>query len=169
MQPFSLVTFGITSNIVQKYLIPSLYDMEEKGLLPANMIIVGIARRQMSEKDLADYLHQTLHLENLHHKHEIKAEVFQKLCKKFCYLSGEIEDRDLYEKLKKTIGEGNIIYYLATYPELYKYVFDNLQKVGLNKQKSGLCRFGFITFASPVRSAFAASDSPVCRTSLPFQ
>src|SRR3989344_1258586 len=140
MQPFSLVTFGITSNIVQKYLIPSLYDMEEKGLLPANMIIVGIARRQMSEKDLADYLHQTLHLENLHHKHEIKAEVFQKLCKKFCYLSGEIEDRDLYEKLKKTIGEGNIIYYLATYPELYKYVFDNLQKVGLNKQKSGWVR-----------------------------
>ncbi|KKS11206.1 MAG: Glucose-6-phosphate 1-dehydrogenase, partial [Parcubacteria group bacterium GW2011_GWB1_41_5] len=116
------------------------YDMEEKGLLPANMIIVGIARRQMSEKDLADYLHQTLHLENLHHKHEIKAEVFQKLCKKFCYLSGEIEDRDLYEKLKKTIGEGNIIYYLATYPELYKYVFDNLQKVGLNKQKSGWVR-----------------------------
>src|SRR3972149_10435506 len=135
MQSFTLVSFGITSNLSQIKLIPALYDMEEKKLLPPAVEIVGIARRKMSDKEFKDYIFQTLKRENIHHKHEIKKEVFLKLCKRLKYVSGDIEDRSLYEKLKKVLKAGNKIYYLATYPELYKYVFENLQRNGLNKGK----------------------------------
>lgn len=140
MDSFALVIFGITSNLVQKYLIQVLYDMEEKGLLPEGMSIVGIARKPMSDSEFKDYIHNTLHLENIHHKHEIKEAVFQKLCQRLKYISGQIQDRIVYESLVKYLKHDNRIFYLATYPELYKAVFDNLQKNNLNKQNGGWVR-----------------------------
>lgn len=51
MEPFTLVIFGITSNLVQIKLIPALYDLAERGLLPKDLVIIGIARRGLSESD----------------------------------------------------------------------------------------------------------------------
>lgn len=140
MESFALVIFGITGNLAQIKLIPALYDMEEKSLLPEDMTIVGIARRKMSDEDLRKYVHEVLHLENVHHKHEIKEAVFKNLCRKIKYLSGEIEAQTLYEKIKKQVSHKNRIYYLATYPDLYHYIFENLQKHKLNIQNSGWVR-----------------------------
>lgn len=140
MDSFALVIFGITGNLAQKYLIPTLYDMEEKNLLPKGVIVVGIARRQMSDSDLKKYIHQVLHQENIHHKHKIEEGVFKKLCARINYISGEIEDHNLYAKLKDFLKHDNRIYYLATYPDLYHYIFENLQKLELNKQNSGWVR-----------------------------
>lgn len=140
MDSFALVIFGITSNLAQIKLIPALYDMEEKGLLPEGMTIVGIARKEMSDEQFQNYIHTTLHLENIHHKHEIKEAVFRKLCQRFKYLSGQIQSQPLYEKLAKFLKHNNRIFYLATYPELYREVFENLKTNGLNKQNGGWVR-----------------------------
>src|SRR3989338_320937 len=137
MNSFSLVIFGITSNLAQIKLLPALYDMEEKGLLSSDMSVVGISRREMSTSDLQDYVHQVLHLENIHHRHEIKEKVFQKLCHRLKYISGDVTDQNLYAKLKKQLNHKNRIFYLATYPDLYHYVFENLQRHKLNEQNGG--------------------------------
>lgn len=138
MDSFALVIFGITGNLAQIKLIPVLYDMAEKGLLPDNMIIIGIARKPMSQKEFQDYFHKTLLLENIHHKHGIKKDIFESLCKKLHYIAGNADDSKLYEKLKEY--KGNRIYYLATYPQLYKTIFENLQENNLNKQDQGWVR-----------------------------
>ena len=140
MDSFALIIFGITGNLAQIKLIPVLYDMEEKGLLPDGVIIVGIARREMTGRQLQNYVSEVLSLENIHHKHPIKEDVFKKLCERFKYLSGEIQDEKLYARLTSEISHKNRIYYLATYPELYHYIFENLQKHKLNFQNSGWVR-----------------------------
>lgn len=140
MESFALTIFGITSNLAQIKLIPALYDMEEKGVLPESMAIIGIARKEMSDEEFKNYIHSVLHLENVHHQHEVKEEVFQKLYQRFKYLSGQIQDQSLYEKLAKLLNHKNRIFYLATYPELYAQVFENLQKNKLNIQNSGWVR-----------------------------
>lgn len=148
MDSFALVIFGITGNLAQIKLIPALYDMAEKGALPKKMSIIGIARRPMTTKQFQEYFRQILNQENIHHRHEIKEEIFDELCRKLHYLSGDVQDPGLYENLKeyldsltkKGIECDNRIYYLATYPELYKEVFENLQKFGLNKQNKGWAR-----------------------------
>lgn len=137
MEPFVLIIFGITSNLAQIKLIPALYDMEEKNLLPEDMYIIGIARKEISAEKFKEYIHNTLHLENMHHKHPIKDEVFERLHQRFKYMSGNIEDQKLYEKLKTMLKYNNRIFYLATYPELYRLIFENLQKNSLNKQTNG--------------------------------
>lgn len=139
MKPFSLVIFGITSNLAQIKLIPALYDLEEKALLPKRAKILGIARKSWSKKELNDYLNQVLHLENIHHQHSIKRAVFRKLCQRFEYLAGDLSDQTFYPKLREYI-EGDKIFYLATYPELYRSVFNGLKSVHLNKQNGGYVR-----------------------------
>lgn len=148
MDSFALIIFGITGNLAQIKLIPVLYDMAEKDLLPRNMSIIGIARKPMSTAQFQDYFHKTLHLDNIHHKHEIKEVVFKKLCQRLHYINGEAPDPTFYPKLKDYLNKltkrgfhcDNRIYYLATYPNLYQYIFDGLQKNGLNKQNSGWVR-----------------------------
>lgn len=140
MEPFALVIFGITGNLAQIKLIPALYDMEEKGLLPAGFAIIGIARREMSDGSLQQYLHEVLRLKNIHHQHIIKQDIFNKLCNRFKYISGDIKDPKVYERVKQRLCTNNRIFYLATYPDLYQFVFKNLQKVKLNKQTHGWAR-----------------------------
>lgn len=147
-ETFTLVIFGITSNLAQKYIIQALYDMEEKGVLPGKMTIIGNARRKLTSQEFQNYIIDTLNKENLHHQHEIKKETVQNLLKKMHYLDGNLDDPGFYRKLKdfldkismRTKGRDDRIYYLATYPDLYKSVFENLSLKGLTKEKEGFVR-----------------------------
>lgn len=148
MDSFALIIFGITGNLAQIKLIPVLYDMAEKDLLPKGMVIIGIARKPMTKEEFQKYFHETLHLENIHHKHPIKEDVFKKLCKRLHYVSGEVDDLNFYLRLKEYLNNlikrgfkcNNRIYYLATYPNLYRHIFEGLRKNGLNKQNAGWVR-----------------------------
>lgn len=146
MDSLTLVILGVTGNLAQKYTLQALYDMAEKNLLPPKMNIIGVARREFSRQEFAGYIDEVLHKENIHHKHEIKREVFKKLVKKMHYLSGNLDDPAFYKRLQELMGKlakgkrNSVIYYLATYPELYHYVFENLQRLGLNQQKNGWVR-----------------------------
>lgn len=145
MDSFALIIFGITGNLAQIKLIPVLYDMAEKGLLPKNMSIIGTGRKPFNTTEFKKYFHKTLHLQNIHHQHEIKEEVFNKLSERVHYLPGSLDDPNFYPKLKSFLNKlgkncDNRIYYLATYPQLYPSIFKNLKKIGMNSQGSGFVR-----------------------------
>lgn len=145
---FALIIFGITSNLAQIKLIPALYDMAEKGLLPENMSIIGTARSPKTQDEFQKYFHDVLVTPQKHHPHPIKEDVFKNLCLRLNYLNGNLDDPTFYQKLVNFMGDlnskgfgcDNRIYYLATYPELYSDIFENLQKLGLNSQNNGWVR-----------------------------
>lgn len=140
MRSLSLVIFGVTSNLAQIKLIPALYDLEKRNLLPRDMKIIGIARAKRSPKEFEDYFHQVLHLKNRHHRHSVEEPVLKVLKSKLQYVDGDINDPALYKKLNKILHSKNKMFYLATYPDLYSAIFLNLKKVGLNSQKYGFSR-----------------------------
>jgi len=145
---FTLIIFGITSNLAQKYIIQALYDMEEKGALPENMTVVGNARRKLTKEEFENYIRETLNKENRHHQHEIKKEVAEKLLKRMTYLDGYLDQPEFYDRLKdflesqekSTPGKDDRIYYLATYPDLYQSIFENLKNHGLTREDNGFVR-----------------------------
>lgn len=143
MKSLNLTIFGITSNLAQIKLIPALYDMTANGLLPENIKILGNARAPISKTEFAQYIKQVLHMPNIHHTHSIKPEITKKLLNKFYYIPGRLDDPSFYIRLKKTLNSLNSydkIFYLATYPDLYHHIFENLQKAGLNRQTKGFVR-----------------------------
>lgn len=145
---FTLVIFGITSNLAQKYIIQALYDMEAKEALPENMTILGNARRKLTDQEFKNFIKDALNKENRHHQHEIKPEIVNKLISKMHYLPGSLEDPAYYDELKvfmdkvadSTKGKDDRIYYLATYPELYQSIFENLKTHDLTNENKGFVR-----------------------------
>ncbi len=148
MDSFSLVIFGVTSNLSQIKLIPALYDMAEKDLLPQDLAIVGVARSPKTLQEFAEFIREALKMDNKHHPHEIKEEVVDKLLPKFTYVDGRVDDPAFYEKLKNHLSKlqdqgkntKNKIFYLATYPDLYKDIFENLKSSSLASQDEGWVR-----------------------------
>ncbi|MBI2601323.1 glucose-6-phosphate dehydrogenase [Candidatus Daviesbacteria bacterium] len=143
MNPFTLIIFGITSNLSQIKIIPALYDMEEKGLL-SGISVLGVARKKQTKKEFYEYINKVAYLPNVHHKHQIKKEVYERLCRKMSYIDGDLDDPNFYLRLKNTLAkESNIksrVFYLAVYPGLYEMVFKHLKKNKLTQQKNGWAR-----------------------------
>lgn len=148
MESFALIIFGITSNLAQIKLIPALYDMEVSGLLPDDMIVVGIARKVLRKTEFKAYIEHTLRAKNRHHAHAIDSDIMEKLVGRFQYVQGEAADEMFYSTLHHHLDQQqkagkachNRIFYLATYPDLYQVIFENLQKSGLGKQDTGWVR-----------------------------
>src|SRR6266700_780622 len=51
--PSVLVLFGVTGDLSRKKLLPAIYDLANRGLLPPGFSLVGFARRDWVDKDFA--------------------------------------------------------------------------------------------------------------------
>lgn len=54
----------------------------------------------------------------------------------FDYIQGDLTDHTVYEQIKHKTAGMNKLFYLATYPELYETVFQNLKNADLHHQKT---------------------------------
>ncbi|NBU09086.1 MAG: glucose-6-phosphate dehydrogenase, partial [Proteobacteria bacterium] len=49
--PSGLVIFGVTGDLSRKKLMPAVYDLANRGLLPPGFALVGFARREWKDQD----------------------------------------------------------------------------------------------------------------------
>ena len=49
--PCALVVFGVTGDLSRKKLIPAVYDLANRGLLPPGFVLLGFARRDWGDGD----------------------------------------------------------------------------------------------------------------------
>ena len=52
--PSSMVMFGVTGDLARKKLLPAIYDLTHRGLLPPSFGLVGYGRRPRSAAAFAD-------------------------------------------------------------------------------------------------------------------
>lgn len=128
--PFVLVIFGATGDLAQHKLIPGLFELFKKGLLPKDFFIVGFSRREMTDSVFADYF------EKLKSENEWKD-----FAKHLSYDHGTFEEDLGYESLIETLNSfdkkmGACItrfFYLATPPEHYEVILDKLESTKLSE------------------------------------
>ena len=48
-EPCALVVFGVTGDLARKKLIPAVYDLANRGLLPPGFVLLGFARRDWGD------------------------------------------------------------------------------------------------------------------------
>lgn len=58
--PSSLVIFGVTGDLSRKKLMPAVYDLANRGLLPPGFALVGFARRDWEDQDFAQVVHDAV-------------------------------------------------------------------------------------------------------------
>ena len=107
-----IVIFGATGDLCKKKLIPALYKLWEKDLLPHNFLITGCARRDPGAKvwkeSLGDY----------------PPEFFQQLD----YVCADLDNVDTLSHLPDYLDD--ITYFLSVPPERYENAIINLKEAG---------------------------------------
>src|SRR5882724_12177167 len=53
-EPCALVVFGVTGDLARKKLIPAVYDLANRGLLPTDFVLLGFARRDWGDGEFED-------------------------------------------------------------------------------------------------------------------
>jgi glucose-6-phosphate 1-dehydrogenase len=58
--PCGLVLFGVTGDLARKKLMPAIYDLANRGLLPPGFSLVGFARRDWADQDFGQIVHDSV-------------------------------------------------------------------------------------------------------------
>ena len=107
-----IVIFGATGDLCKKKLIPALYKLWKKGLLPDNFLIVGSARREPSvqqwKESLGDYPEDFLH--------------------HLDYVCADLDNQDTLKNLPDYLDD--MTYFLSVPPERYENAIINLKQAG---------------------------------------
>ncbi|MFI2369494.1 glucose-6-phosphate dehydrogenase [Streptomyces sp. NPDC018833] len=143
--PSGLVIFGVTGDLSRKKLMPAVYDLANRGLLPPGFSLVGYARREWQDEDFAREVHDAV---KQHARTPFREEVWQQLSQGMRFVQGTFDDDDAFEQLKATIEDldkvqgtgGNFAFYLSVPPKFFPKVVQQLKKHGLADQTEGSWR-----------------------------
>ena len=141
--PSGLVIFGVTGDLSRKKLMPAVYDLANRGLLPPGFSLVGFARREWEHEDFAQEVHDAV---KEHARTPFREEVWQQLIQGMRFVQGDFDDDEAFETLKATIEEldkaqgtgGNFAFYLSVPPKFFPKVVQQLKKHGLADAAGGL-------------------------------
>ncbi|WP_407918490.1 glucose-6-phosphate dehydrogenase, partial [Kitasatospora sp. NE20-6] len=143
--PSGLVIFGVTGDLSRKKLMPAIYDLANRGLLPPGFSLVGFARREWEDEDFAREVHDAV---KEHARTPFREEVWQQLAKGMRFVQGDFGDDEAFDTLRRTIEEldqaqgtgGNFAFYLSVPPKFFPTVVQQLKKHGLTDPPKGSWR-----------------------------
>ncbi|WP_166138153.1 glucose-6-phosphate dehydrogenase [Nocardioides ochotonae] len=143
--PCGLVLFGVTGDLSRKKLMPAIYDLANRGLLPPGFSLVGFARRDWADQDFAQIVHDSV---KEHARTEFREEVWEQLSEGVRFVPGSFDDPGAFERLRATVDEldaargtdGNHAFYLAIPPGSFGTVVQRLKQHGLADVPDGSWR-----------------------------
>ncbi len=100
--PSSLVIFGVTGDLSRKKLMPAVYDLANRGLLPPGFALVGFARRDWENQDFEKVVKESV---KQFARTPWSEDVWNQLATGIRFVSGEFDDDAAFDRLKETIEE----------------------------------------------------------------
>jgi glucose-6-phosphate 1-dehydrogenase len=129
--PCVLTIFGASGDLTQKKLLPALYALAFRRLLPERFAVLGVARTDETDDDFRDRMKEAV---QKHARDEFREEIWEPLAEGMRYVAtdfadkrGEEEVERALEELDEERGTGrNRVYYLAIPPSVFPTVVDAL-------------------------------------------
>jgi glucose-6-phosphate 1-dehydrogenase len=130
----ALVIFGATGDLAQRMLFPSLYFLEEDGLLPEGVAVVGCARTKLTADAFAALVEKTVRARA---ERDLDEKTWKKFRARLSYVSVDATNRDSFGALGSALqGTPEFVFYLSTSPDHYGNICSNLQAAGLVHENS---------------------------------
>jgi glucose-6-phosphate 1-dehydrogenase len=135
--PSVLVLFGVTGDLASKKLLPAIYDLANRGLLPPGFSLVGFARRNWVDEDFAQVTHDAV---KAHARTPFREDVWNQLSEGIRFVQGEFSDDAAFDHLARTVASldaergtgGNYAFYLSVPPNGFPLVVGQLKRSGLS-------------------------------------
>ena len=87
--PCGMVMFGVTGDLSRKKLMPAIYDLANRGLLPPGFSLVGFARRDWANEDFGQVVYQSV---RDHARTPFREDVWRNLAEGFRFVPGTFDD-----------------------------------------------------------------------------
>ena len=141
--PCTIVIFGASGDLSRRKLIPALYALAAQNCLARRFAIIGFARTPMTDEAF-----QQLAVDSAR-KYADASTANEDECKEFAhalaYVAGEYHHPEAFKRLKSRLEKldrahklnGNRLFYLATPPDVYPLIIEQLHKAGLAKNPNG--------------------------------
>jgi glucose-6-phosphate 1-dehydrogenase len=135
-EPCALVVFGVTGDLARKKLLPAIYDLANRGLLPADFVLLGFARRDWDHGDFEDL---AMEAAREHARTEWKDDVWARLSGDIKFVPGSFDDDEAFDTLKETLEslceshgiKGNAAFYLSIPPAMFPVVLQQMERTKL--------------------------------------
>ncbi|HEX2357246.1 MAG TPA: glucose-6-phosphate dehydrogenase [Micromonosporaceae bacterium] len=165
-EPCALVIFGVTGDLSRKKLIPAVYDLANRGLLPPGFVVVGFARRDWGHGDFESMARESA---QKYARTPWREEVWARLSGSIRFVGGSFEDDAAFDHLAQTLDElrdthiirGNAAFYFSIPPAAFPTVLKQLARTGLaDNERSGGWRRVVVEkpFGHDLASAKALND-----------
>ena len=134
-----LVIFGASGDLTKRKLLPSLYELFARDMLPENFVILGVARTPFSDEEFR--IQQKDNLKAFLKGKHPEAKQLDAFLERVHYLGFNSDEAAEYHLLVEKIAElrkakdipDHLIFYLATPPQKYGPIAEALRKSKLNK------------------------------------
>jgi glucose-6-phosphate 1-dehydrogenase len=136
-----MVIFGASGDLTKRKLLPALFHLEQVGLLPKEFAIVGVARRPLGDEFAADMKAGIVEFGEV----EAGDPKLDNFVKRISYYALNFDALGEYaglktelERIDKERGiEGHRLFYLATAPEYFAPIIENLGAQGMAQPDQG--------------------------------
>jgi len=136
-EPSVLVMFGVTGDLARKKLLPAIYDLANRGLLPPGFSLVGFARRDWKNEDFARLTYDAI---RQHSRTTFRDEVWQQLRDGIRFVPGDFSHEEGFDQLAAVVSAldeergtgGNRVFYLSVPPGQFPVVVRQLERSGLS-------------------------------------
>ncbi len=141
-EPCTMVIFGATGDLTHRKLVPALYNLHRERLLPPGFSAIGFARRDWSD----EYFRQTLYDDAKEFSRSgLEDPLWHSFAEGVTYNRSTFDDPAGYQALADKLNQldeqrgtgGNRLFYLATPPESYAPIIQQLGAAGLNESPNG--------------------------------
>ncbi|WP_371687329.1 glucose-6-phosphate dehydrogenase [Micromonospora sp. KC723] len=142
-EPCALVIFGVTGDLARKKLLPAVYDLANRGLLPPGFVVLGFARRDWGDGDFESLAHEAA---KQHARTPWREEVWSRLAGNIKFVGGSFDDDAAFDRLASTLDDlrdshgihGNAAFYFSIPPAAFPVVLKQLARTGMaDNEKCG--------------------------------
>ncbi len=141
--PCAVVIFGATGDLTRRKLLPALYRLTQQRLIPNEFAILGSARHPLTDDEFRASMYEAL--TEFASDESLDESAWQSFAKHIFYQQGDFIEADIYEKLKTKLEQidsefqtqGNRLFYLATSPEFFGVIAEQLGAAKLALPRKG--------------------------------
>ncbi len=142
-EPCALVIFGVTGDLAKKKLIPAIYDLANRGMLPSSFVVLGFARRDWGDGDFEALAKEAA---QQHSRTPWKEEVWARASGNIKFVPGSFDDDAAFDHLAQTLDDlrdshgvqGNAAFYLSIPPAAFPVVLKQMARTHMaDNEKSG--------------------------------
>ena len=139
--PATMVILGGAGDLTKRKLIPAIYYLAEQKLLPENFALLGVARDKNTDDGYRAMMRDAM--EHSDEIHRVDDAVWQWLCERTHYASGDFSREEAYAHIGERLNEiesgspeevHNRLFYLAIPPSVFETTLKHLCHSGLAKR-----------------------------------